>query len=197
MPHGMSRQLTFGPPIDRLLDRLYELHTSQDAALGEYFSARAAEGSLDFNSFDERTNVFLRDKLIALDPVKAEFCYQLCRALRATRVIEAGTSFGVSTIHLALAVRDNARDAQTRGADAIVIATEHEPDKAQRARAHFREAGVADLIDLREGAVVVCDNTEQFRDAYAEYFEFIRDRRNRLQTLTLPYPGGLEFTVRV
>ena len=197
MPHGMSRQLTFGPPIDGLLDRLYELHTSQDAALGEYFSARAAEGSLDFNSFDERTNVFLRDKLIALDPVKAEFCYQVCRALRATRVIEAGTSFGVSTIHLALAVRDNARDAQTRGADAIVIATEHEPDKAQRARAHFREAGVADLIDLREGAVVVCDNTEQFRDAYAEYFEFIRDRRNRLQTLTLPFPGGLEFTVRV
>jgi len=40
-------------------------------------------------------------------------------------------------------------------------------------------------------------DTEQFRDAYAEYFEFIRDRRNRLQTLTLPFPGGLEFTVRV
>ena len=232
----MDRQLTFGAPVDALLDRLYEQNASQDAALGEYFSTRAADVSFDWNNFDERTNVFLRDKLIALDRVKAEFCYQVCRALRARRVVEAGTSFGVSTVYLALAVRDNLRDEQTPGARPIVIGSEHEPEKARRARAHFAEAGVTDTIDLREGdlretlvevegpidfmlidiwtpmarpalsliaprlrtgAVVVCDNTEQFRDAYAEYFEFIGDPRNRLQTLTLPFPGGLEFTVRV
>ena len=34
-------------------------------------------------------------------------------------------------------------------------------------------------------------------NAYADYFEFVRDPGNRLRTLTLPFPGGLEFTVRV
>jgi predicted O-methyltransferase YrrM len=49
---------------------------------------------------------------------------------------------------------------------------------------------------LREGAVVICDNTVQFRDAYRGYFEFINDPANGLRTMTLPFEGGLEFTVR-
>jgi predicted O-methyltransferase YrrM len=48
---------------------------------------------------------------------------------------------------------------------------------------------------LREGAVVVCDNTLQFREAYREYFDFVHDPRNGLRTMTLPFEGGLEFTV--
>ena len=117
----------------------------------------------------------------------------------------------------------------------MVIATEHEPEKARQARRHFAEAGLSGLIDLREGdlretladvqgpidfmlidiwtpmarpalalvlphlregAVVICDNTTQFRDAYADYFEFVLDPRNGLRTMTLPFEGGLEFTVR-
>jgi len=116
-----------------------------------------------------------------------------------------------------------------------VIGTEYEPEKARIARAHFAEAGLSDLIDLREGdlretlvdvdgpidfmlidiwtpmarpalaviaprlregAVVISDNTQQFREEYGEYFEFIHDPRNGLQTMTLPFEGGLEFTVR-
>ncbi len=49
---------------------------------------------------------------------------------------------------------------------------------------------------LREGAVVICDNTLQFREAYCEYFDFVHDSRNGLRTMTLPFEGGLEFTVR-
>ena len=49
---------------------------------------------------------------------------------------------------------------------------------------------------LRDGAVVISDNTLQFREAYGEYFEFIHDPRNGLRTVTLPFEGGLEFTVR-
>ena len=235
----MNQRLVFGSPIDGLLDRLYARSVAQNDALETYFSARAAEGSLDWNQFDERTNEFLKDKLIALDRSKAEFCYHVCRALRARRVVEAGTSFGVSTLFLAAAVRDNLRqETQSlpgRGHTGVVIATEHEPEKAARARSHFAEAGLADLIDLREGdlretlvdvegpvdfmlidiwtpmarpalsliaphlregAVVICDNTLQFRDAYGEYFEFVRVPRNGLRTMTLPFEGGLEFTVR-
>jgi predicted O-methyltransferase YrrM len=235
----MNERLVLGSPIDGLLDRLYARNAAQDDALETYFTARAAEGSLDWNQFDERTNEFLRDKLIALDRSKAEFCYHLCRALRAHRVVEAGTSFGVSTLFLAAAVRDNLRS-EPPGLDGtgqfgVVIGSEHEPEKAKKARDHFAEAGLADLVDLREGdlretlvdvespvdfmlidiwtpmarpalsliaphlregAVVICDNSRQFREAYAEYFEFVHDPRNGLRTMTLPFEGGLEFTVR-
>ena len=195
--------------------------------MAAYFTARAAEGPVDWSRFDDRTNEFLRDKLVALDRNKAEFCYQVCRALQARRVVEAGTSFGVSTIFLAAAVRDNG--------GGVVIGTEHEPEKAAIARRHFDEADLSAFIDLREGdlrqtlvdvegpidfmlidiwtpmarpalsliaprlrqgAVVICDNTVQFRDAYGEYFEFVDDPRNGLRTMTLPFDGGLELTVR-
>jgi predicted O-methyltransferase YrrM len=235
----MNERLSFGPPIDGLLERLYALNVAQDGALATYFTARAAEGSLDWNQFDERTNDFLRDKLVALDREKAEFCYHVCRALQARRVVEAGTSFGVSTLFLAAAVRDNREQERQRlddhGRSFVVIGTESEPEKARMARGYFAEAGLADLIDLREGdlretlvdvegpvdfmlidiwtpmarpaltliaphlregAVVICDNTLQFREAYKEYFDFVRDPRNGLRTMTLPFAGGLEFTVR-
>jgi len=228
----MSERLLLGSPIDGLLDRLYAQHASQDEALGSYFSARAQEESFDWNEFDARTNQFLSDKLVALDREKAEFCYQLCRALRARRVVEAGTSFGVSTLFLAAAVRDNVRD---DGGSGVVIATELEPAKAAAARANFAEAGLSEWIELREGdlrqtlvdvggpvefmlvdiwtpmarpalelvapalrngAIVICDNTAQFRDAYRDYFDFVNDPANRLRTMTLPFEGGLELTVR-
>jgi len=234
----LDRGLAFGSPIDGLLERLYAQHDAQDDALAAYFTARAAEPSFDWNNFDARTNELLKDKLIALDRSKAEFCYQLCRAIRARRVVEAGTSFGVSTIFLAAAVRQNVqRERHSADGDSrpFVIATENEPEKVRVARSHFAEAGVSDLVDLREGdlrdtlrdvpgpidfmlidiwtpmarpaleliaprlregAVVICDNTQQFRDAYGEYFEFVNDVRNGLRTMTLPFDGGLEFTVR-
>jgi predicted O-methyltransferase YrrM len=235
----MNGRLVFGSPIDNLLERLYAQNVAQDDVLAAYFTGRAAEGSLDWNQFDERTTEFLKDKLIALDRSKAEFCYHVCRALRARRVVEAGTSFGVSTLFLAAAVRDNLRQGPHAhldgGGHPVVIGTEHEPEKARMARGHFAEAGLSNLIDLREGdlretlvdvqgpvdfmlidiwtpmarpalaliaphlregAVVICDNTQQFREAYHEYFEFVHDRRNGLRTMTLPFEGGLEFTVR-
>lgn len=90
----------------------------------------------------------LRDKLVALDVEKAELCYLLCRSLNARRVVEAGTSFGVSTIYLAAAVRDHIA---AQGGTGTVIGTEHEPTKAEAARKNFADAGVADFVDLREG----------------------------------------------
>src|SRR5262249_11553674 len=121
----MDERLTLGAFIDQLLERLYATNRAQDAALASYFSERASDESMNWTEFDERTTVFLRDKLVALDRPKAELCYRLCRALRATRVVEAGTSFGVSTLFLAAAVRDNARREGKSGSAArpLVIGT--------------------------------------------------------------------------
>jgi len=217
------------PQLEALLDRLHASSQAQDGAIGEYVGRRLEQGTLDFDRWDPDMHRFFADKMVALDRDKALLCYQLCRALRAGRVVEAGTSYGVSTLYLAAAVRDNG------GPDGAVIATEYEPAKAAIARAHFEEAGLSRFVDLREGdlretlraidgpvdfalidiwqvalpalelisphlrpgAIVACDNTTAFADSYRDYFAFVHDPKNRLRTLTLPYEGGFELTVRV
>jgi predicted O-methyltransferase YrrM len=101
----------------------------------------------------------------------------------------------------------NAFDARTdRFLSDKLVALDRE--EAEAARAHFEEAGLSGLIDLREGdlretprlrpgAIVVPDNTVQFRDAYRGYFEFVNDPANRFSTQTLPFEGGFELSVRV
>ena len=216
------------PKLQALVDSLHAKSVAQEADTGRYFTDRAKRGELAWVGLDADATRFMADKLVALEPAKAEFCHLLCRSLRARRVVEVGTSYGVSTLYLAQAVRENG--------GGTVIATEHEPDKAAKARETFVQAGLADLIDLREGdlretlkviegpvdfvlvdiwvemalpaleliaphlregAVVVADNTTQVRPAYHRFFEFVDDPKNRLKTMTLPFDGGLEFIVRV
>ncbi len=50
---------------------------------------------------------------------------------------------GISTIYLAAALRDNG--------GGHLIGSELEPTKAKRARANLDAAGLADLVDIREG----------------------------------------------
>ena len=95
----------------------------------------------------------MRDKFIALEVDKACFVYNLIRATGALNVLECGTSFGVSTIYLALAVGQNAEAAGKKPGDAKVIATEFEASKAAEARGYWKEAGesVEPWIQLKEG----------------------------------------------
>ena len=218
------------PELERLLATLHARSDEQVAAMTSYH-AQAQTGEASRPSEDE-VKAFRSDKLVALDRDKAEFCYQLCRANNARRIVEAGTSYGVSTLYLAAAVRDNVHADAGNG---VVIGTEYEPRKASAARAHFKDAGLSRFIDLREGdlretlrkidgpvdfmlvdiwiamarpalelvtphlrpgAIVVCDNTQRHRTEYADYFAFLEDPANRFRTMTLPFDGGLELSVR-
>jgi predicted O-methyltransferase YrrM len=49
---------------------------------------------------------------------------------------------------------------------------------------------------LRPGAIVICDNTQRHRSEYAGYFAFLADPANKFRTMTLPFDGGLELSVR-
>lgn len=93
---------------------------------------------------------FMHDKLVALDRDKARLCYLLCRSSGAKRVVEVGTSFGVSTIYLAAAVRENMDNGATSG---LVIGTEWEPAKVAAALDNLTAAGLADIVEIREGDV--------------------------------------------
>jgi predicted O-methyltransferase YrrM len=213
------------PALEGLLDGL---HTKSDGQIVELERFRAGQATHPLT--EDEIKAFRSDKLVALDRDKAEFCYQLCRATDARRIVEIGTSFGVSTLYLAAALRDNIRAGGGTGA---VIGTEHEPAKAKAARAHFAQANLSDLIDLREGdlrdtllgiegtvdfmlvdiwipmarpalelvtphlrpgAIVICDNTAQYRADYADYFAFLES--NGFRTMTLPFDGGLELSIR-
>jgi predicted O-methyltransferase YrrM len=217
------------PALERLLAELQARGEKQPTAIE---SPPLSRGEKARPPTPDEVKAFRKDKLVALDRDKAEFCYQLCRASNARRIVEAGTSFGVSTLYLAAAVRDNVR---TSGGDGVVIGTEYEPTKASAARAHFSQAGLSDFIDLREGdlretlkkidgpvdfmlvdiwismarpalelvapylragAIVVCDNTTTHRGDYADYFAFLEDPANGFRTMTLPFQGGLELSVR-
>ena len=134
--------------LEALLTRLHEQSKAQEAETPAYFQSRAATGRTDFSFMDAGDHAHFADKLVALEPAKAEFCYLTCRAIGARHIVEFGTSFGVSTLYLAAAVRDNCR---ALGGGGLVIGTEHEPAKAKAARANFAAAGLAEFIDLREG----------------------------------------------
>lgn len=129
--------------LQALLASLHDRSAGQDGDIGAYFARRAAAGELSWDGLDAESHAFMADKLVALDPAKAEFCHLLCRALGARRVVDVGSSHGVSTLYLAAAVRANG--------GGVVIGTEHEAEKAKAARANFAAADLADLIDLREG----------------------------------------------
>ncbi len=108
--------------------------------------ARIRDGASDLTQ-TESGKRYVADKLVAIAPAKAALIHMLCRSIGAKRVVEAGTSYGVSTIYLAAAVRDNLAE----GEEGIVIGTEHEPEKVRRALLNLQEAGVADYAEIREG----------------------------------------------
>lgn len=144
------------PHILKLLSELHQTSLQQEAVLspkGKVFSADILGDFEDKRSSSNPQDEFdglMLDKFIALDQDKCQYTYQLIHAMGATNVVEAGTSFGVSTIYLALAV---AGTKATTGKPGIVIATEKEKEKAAIARKYWAQCGpeVEQEIDLREG----------------------------------------------
>jgi predicted O-methyltransferase YrrM len=126
-----------------ILDRLHAASDAQESATREWVRSDGWRSVAGTENDVEAGREFWRDKYVALDRDKAELCYLLCRLRNARRIVEAGTSYGVSTLYLAAAVRDNGGGA--------VIGTEREPDKVTAAHQNFRDAGLAELIELREG----------------------------------------------
>jgi predicted O-methyltransferase YrrM len=84
----------------------------------------------------------------------------LVRSAGAREVVEFGTSFGISTLHLAAGLRDNG--------GGHLITSEFEPSKAARARENFAAAGLDDLIELREG-----DALETLADGLPEAIDLV------------------------
>jgi predicted O-methyltransferase YrrM len=130
-------------PLSALLDRLF---AEADAATSPAVAAMTAdERERLMRSKTEYLDFYGRLKDLWL-PVSREtgiLLYMLARGSGARAIVEFGTSFGLSTLHLAAALRDNG--------GGQLITSEFEPSKVVRAREHLAQGGFADLVEVREG----------------------------------------------
>lgn len=131
------------PKIEAVLERAYREWKAQRRQLIWRFlpllPRLLRKQKMDWHDMFART----KDMYLPLEAEQGGLLYVAARAIGARRIAEYGTSFGVSTLYLAAAVRDNG--------GGTVIGTEILPEKAEVARANFAEAGVGEFIDLRVG----------------------------------------------
>jgi predicted O-methyltransferase YrrM len=134
-------------PVADLLARLFRESVASDAELRRRFgdvppeerARRMSDPNADYRRFFAHAS----DLYMAVSPDTATLLYMLARANGARAVVEFGTSFGISTIHLVAALRDNG--------GGRLIGSELQPEKVERARANLTTAGLADLADIRQG----------------------------------------------
>jgi len=162
-------------------------------------------------------------------PISADggrLLYNLVRAIRPATVVEFGTSFGISALHLAAALRDN--DAGR------LISTELSAAKVAAARRTFAETGLADLITVLQGdareTLAALDSPVDFvlLDGWKDlclpvlrllephlapgtlvvaddvdltdlqpYLDYVRDPANGYQSVTFPVEDGMEISCRL
>jgi predicted O-methyltransferase YrrM len=102
---------------------------------------------------DGRLSRRMRSVSIPVSRSQGQMLYLIARSISAQRVVEFGTSFGLSTIYMAAAVKDNG--------GGVVIGTELEPSKHAKAEENLREAGLSDVTDVRLGdALTTLANVE-------------------------------------
>ena len=133
------------PPLAALLTQLFADAEASDAQLKKDMSdqlpeeiARRATSS-DYLAFYRRA----KDYHLAVSPETGRLLYMLARSSGARAIVEFGTSFGISTLHLAAALKDNG--------GGRLIGSEFEPSKVARARANLSAAALHELVDIREG----------------------------------------------
>jgi hypothetical protein len=74
------------PGLNALLNELHALSKAQERETAAYYSQRTGP----WRGMEPRDHQHFADKLVALDPDKARFCYGLCRATGARRIVELG-----------------------------------------------------------------------------------------------------------
>ena len=210
--------------VRAVLDRLYDEAEQTDSKV---IPVVLAEKNRLGGPFDDRKVAgLLDDAFMPVAPEVGRLLYVLVRTLRPTMAVEFGTSFGLSTIHIAAALRDN-------GAGRL-IATELNPNKAFRAVEHLRQAGLGDLVEVRQGdafetlsdvtdidfllldgwkalylpmlkkleptfkpgSLIVADDLKIMPEMLQPYVTYVRDPKNGYTSNELPLDDGLELSLR-
>ena len=133
-------------PVAPLLARLFAETEANPPAASPAFAGMTSEdhrammrSKTGYRDFYAK----LADFALPVSPELGRLLYMLARGARARNIVEFGTSFGISTLHLAAALRDNG--------GGHLITSEFEPSKVARARDNLVAGGLDDLIEIREG----------------------------------------------
>jgi predicted O-methyltransferase YrrM len=133
-------------PVAPLLDRLFAeadaaspMSSPAAAALSAEDLARLMRSKTEYRDFYGQ----MKDFPLAVSRETGALLYMLARSCGARTIVEFGTSFGVSTLHMAAALRDNG--------GGMLITSEFESSKVERARANLTAGGLIDLVEIREG----------------------------------------------
>ncbi len=130
-------------PLAPLLDRLFEeadrATSPAVAEMSREERERLMQSKTEYLDFYGR----LKDLWLPVSRETGMLLYMLARGSGARTIVEFGTSFGISTLHLAAALRDNG--------GGRLITSEFEPSKVARARDHLAQGGLIDLVEIREG----------------------------------------------
>lgn len=141
----------------RVAQTLKALHAEAEIADHEHVASRMAQIKAAGGNFAQAVPRWLAEEradyrtiyhdyaknFLSVSHAYGQFLYMTARSCWAKRIVEFGTSMGVSTIYLAAALRDNG--------GGQLIGSELEPVKATRARANLEAADLADLVDIRVG----------------------------------------------
>jgi predicted O-methyltransferase YrrM len=133
-------------PLGPLLNRLFEEADALSPATSPAVANLSAEergrlmrSKTDYRNFYSR----MKDLPLAVSRETGVLLYMLARSTSARTIVEFGTSFGISTLHLAAALKDNG--------GGRLVTCEFEPSKTARARDNLQAGGVLDLVEIREG----------------------------------------------
>jgi len=130
------------PLLDRLFDEADAAAAETEAAvadLSDDVRARLMRSKTDYRDLYGR----LKNAPLAISRETGTLLYMLARSAHAQTIVEFGTSFGISTLHLAAALKDNG--------GGRLITSEFEPSKVERARANLKAGGLIELVEIREG----------------------------------------------
>ena len=115
-----------------------------------------------------------KDAYLSISKAQGEDLVELITSNNLKNIVEFGTSFGISTLFLAQAVKE------TNGK---IITTELLKSKAQKAKENFKKAGVNNLIEVRIGdAMETLKNHEEpidllfldgWKDLYLPLFQML------------------------
>lgn len=137
MPLPLVRP-NFDPKVQATLERLYADAIETDPAAREAARQQGLESESHPRFYETMKGAYL--------PVTPDFgtlLYFTARMTGARTIVEFGSSFGISTIYLAAAAREQG--------NSKVISTELVPSKAEQARRNITDAGLAEWVEIRVG----------------------------------------------
>lgn len=142
----MREPTLYSAPFTALLNALYE-HADLSAqslrerseGLSKQEFARLMTSKADYKEVYQN----LENDPLPVSADAGRLLYMLVVTSWAREIVEFGTSFGVSTLHLAAGVRDIG--------GGRIISAEYLSSKAAIARANLEQVGLSDLVEIREG----------------------------------------------